>query len=774
MKHYLKRTFAIACIFALILTGCSKSGDSGNAGTDKSTDSSNVGIADGGSANVVNTDMSQMVDRNYWATMDEYVWRQADEGKWELPKDMVVWDTKFMGENVYYTVDGSLGWFEPDTDRGSICGYSLTEKKELFRFDISEFTKVLSDFAGQYEWGHVDQFCGNEDGNLCFLAEIKDLNGELSSFIVTYKVAEGNFECVRISRDFPEIRGEISNNLVEFVSGKAGSFIASVYISAEGVAGYYSSYIISADGSVSEISALKGVNISSMFKYGGSVWYSSYYNDGYYIFEIDEKGEVVQRKPGFSNGSVSGIIGGEPVVRGDAGIFVYNPDTEEAEELFSWINIDMLSDEVVNTYVVNDDCIAVVENDSIEFVERVKKTDYVADDREELVLGCLYRLGYVERNVLEFNKSQDKYHVTVKEYNNRSSETTTEEALTRFNLDLASGKAPDIINIQNFDMENLVGKGLVENLEDYIETDADISREDYIEGVLRACTIDDVLFTIPIEFLVESYAGRASEVGEKPGWTIKDINTYLKNSGKSLPKYWTREGTVELFLSYALDEFVDTEKGVCNFEVDSFNALLEMVSELLQSYEEFSWSLVDDSEEVMSSTAFGSFRDIQQLETQYGNDYVIKGYPTSDGREQHRLENIDAYSILSASANKEGAWEFIKFSLQNISDDEVHLFTADKNVMQELIDAELAHAGEETQKQYYTRWGTSYYHYATQEEIDTVMSMLNHVSIYKKSEEQIIDIIKEEIESYFAGIKSEEEVAAIIQDRVQIYLDEQK
>ena len=770
MKHYLKRTFAIACIFALILTGCSKSGDSGNAGTDKSTDGSNVGIADGSSADVVNTDMSQMVDKDYWATMDEYVWRQADEGKWELPKDMVVWDAKFIGGNVYYTVDGSLDLFEPDTDRGSMCGYSMTEKKELFRFDISEFTKVLSDFAGQYEWGHVDKLCENEDGNLCFLAEIKDLNGELSSFIVTYKVAEGNFECVRISRDFPEIRGDIQNNLGEFVSGKNGSFFTSVR-KAEG----YSSYIIGADGSVSEISSLKGVNISSMFTYGGSVWYSRYYNDGYYIFEIDEKGEVVQRKPDFPNGSVSGIIGGEPVVRGDTGIFVYNPDTEEAEELFSWINIDMLSAGIWSVYVVNDDCIAVVRNDSIEFVERVKKTDYVADDREELVLGCLYGSGDVERNVVEFNKSQDKYHVTVKAYNNRSSETTTDEAMNRFNLDLASGKAPDIMDIQYFDMENLVHKRLVENLEDYIEADADIAREDYIEGVLRACTIDDVLFTIPMEFMVYSYAGRASELGEEPGWTLEDIKSYLENGDKVKALHSTREYAVVELLSYALDEFVDKENGVCNFNTDSFKALLEILSGL-PSEEEYSWTSMEDTEAVMCSTGFINFRSIQdQLESQYGEDYVIKGYPTSDGREQHELGIVNAYSIMSASANKEGAWEFIKFSLQNISaEDFYYSFTSDKNVMQELIDAELAHAGEETQKQYYTQWGTFYYHYATQEEIDTVMRMLNHVSIYSKSDAQIIDIIKEEMEGYFAGIKSEEEVAAIIQDRVQIYLDEQK
>lgn len=89
-----------------------------------------------------------------------------------------------------------------------------------------------------------------------------------------------------------------------------------------------------------------------------------------------------------------------------------------------------------------------------------------------------------------------------------------------------------------------------------------------------------------------------------------------------------------------------------------------------------------------------------------------------------------------------------------------------------MIDAELAHAGEKTKRQFYTSVGVFDYHYATQEEVDEVMRLINNASIHRNFDDEVIDIIMEETEGYFAGIKSVEEVERIIQDRVKLYLDE--
>lgn len=89
-----------------------------------------------------------------------------------------------------------------------------------------------------------------------------------------------------------------------------------------------------------------------------------------------------------------------------------------------------------------------------------------------------------------------------------------------------------------------------------------------------------------------------------------------------------------------------------------------------------------------------------------------------------------------------------------------------------MVDAELSHAGEEKLSTFFTEQGQFNYHYATQEEIDTVMHMIENVELSVPADSEIITIIEEEIESYFAGSKTKDAAVAIIQDRVQLYLDE--
>ena len=105
----------------------------------------------------------------------------------------------------------------------------------------------------------------------------------------------------------------------------------------------------------------------------------------------------------------------------------------------------------------------------------------------------MYTQPLLERNVVEFNKSQQKYHVSIRAYNDRSNEVTTEEATTRLHLDLASGNAPDMLNLQYLDIANLVDKGVIEDLRSYFETDAGIDLQDYVDSVVEAFTVDGVL-----------------------------------------------------------------------------------------------------------------------------------------------------------------------------------------------------------------------------------------------------------------------------------------
>ena len=133
-----------------------------------------------------------------------------------------------------------------------------------------------------------------------------------------------------------------------------------------------------------------------------------------------------------------------------------------------------------------------------------------------------------------------------------------------------------------------------------------------------------------------------------------------------------------------------------------------------------------DKTSLITALILVDFERMQEIYAQYGDDIIIKGYVTADGRSCNSIGISAAYSIVSTSDCKEGAWEFIKFSLtNNYSTD----FPSNKRMLQEMIDEELAHAGEEKRSTFYTEQGPVNYHYATQEEIDTVMNLIENVEL---------------------------------------------
>ena len=756
------RKFLTIILATAVLTGCSTKG-------------SKIGESAAGTGEPVSTtevtgNLTDKfgIDNEYWDNKDSYTWILSDSSTdWELPEDCQLNGAVINGEHIYYTVDGFVDMLELDT-KAYIRGYSFEYKDFFLRLELSELANAVKDFAGEFLYLYVDAYCEDSEGNLCFLTEIKDGMGKLSSYLVTYRIEEDVFECVRVSNDFPERKGQIYSTVNNFILGDDGLYYALV--------NNMNIYILNRDGGVEGIaSSQDGKMIDDIFSYDSSVWFPVRYNEGYYIFRIDGKGNVTERKPGFtSSGDILGSIAGKIAVKGSNGIMVYNPETEEKDELFMWMDVDMVSNDINNIFVISDGCIVVkcwngVDSYYLQYIERKPKSAVASQDREELIMGCMYTSTYLERNVVAFNRSQDKYHVTVKAYNDRSDYISTEDALTNFNLDLVSGKAPDVMNIDDFDIYNLAEKGVIDDLGKYLDEDADISREDCLESALNACTIDGILTAMPINFSIYTYIGAASELGGQPGWTLKDISAYIENNDDmALFKYWDRNYAAKELLSYSMDEFVDWNNGVCDFTSDSFTEFLNI---LMTLPDEVDYSVVDDRSQAMQSCFVYTFQGLQESKVMFWDDYVIKGFPTADGREQHNLELAEAYSIMSGSKHKEGAWEFIKFCLQ--SDIEGGFFTANKAKLQAMIDEELARAGEETKKQFYTSEGAFYYHYATQEEIDEVLRIIDHASLHKSFDDEIINIINEEAESYFTGIKPVEEVERIIQNRVQLYLDEQ-
>lgn len=757
MKGYKKTSEILGCIavwlclFAFVATGCSARGGNSDDTADGQTETDSS-LSEG-----------QTVDSTYWENADLYTWRLEDDGKWELPENIRLIDTFFIGDKLFCS-DGDLNMIEEGED-GGISVYSLTDKKTV-EIEFSKIEKLINDELGSYSYMYIDKLYEGDDGRLYILAEAADVNNNYISFILKYNYEDETIEAMRLSADMPERNNPRQLNLAQdFVVTADGYYY---------VRDYQGLNIVDHDGNVTQLAGVNG----RVFSYDSSAWYSAYYADDYGIFRIDEKGNVIERKFSFPLGDILGSVAGRIFVKGESGILVYDVEKETTDTLFRWTDVDTVSNDVTNVYLIDDSCIAVMYNDKsdetgttygYEFVGRVSRADITEEDREELVIGCMYTPVLLERNIVEFNKSQQKYHVSIRAYNDRSNELTTDEATTRLHLDLASGNAPDMLNLQYLDIYNLVDKGVIDDLRPYFDRDTEIDIQDYVESVVEAFTIDGVLTSVPPEYCIYSYFVNAGMADEGAGWTIEDVAECLnKNPDSVLSSYWPKEYGLKCILTYSVDAFIDEDNGTCDFTTETFDALLDIIGQLP---DEGDYYLTADKTSLITDMALVGFERMQEIYAQYGDDIIIKGYVTADGRPCNSIQTSDAYSIVSTSDCKEGAWEFIKFSLtNNYSTD----FSSNKQKLKEMIDEELAHAGEEKRSTFYTEQGPVNHHYATQEEIDVVMSLIDNVELYMPANSEIINIMLDEMESYFAGGKSKEATVAVIQDRVQLYLDERK
>lgn len=740
------------CFFSFAIAGCSTKGDNNESSADIRMEDKDTSSDE------------TVADSAYWENADSYTWRLENEGEWGLPENIEVGDAVFIGDRLCYSENG---FTKLDAgEEGAILVYSLTDGKAV-DIEFSKIEKLINDELGNYLYLYIDKVCDTTDGGLCMLAEVSDVNNNYTSFILTYNFEDEVLEAMRLSADMPERNNQRHPNpALEFVAASDRHYYVRDY---EGL------NIVDPEGNVTKVSEVNG----RIFSYDSSIWYVTYYVDSYGLFRIDEKGSVTERKSGFPSGDVLGSVDGRILVRGMNGILVYDVEKETTDTLFMWTDIDIVSNDVVQVYLIDNSCVAVIYNDrndetgrtyGIEFVERVSREAVAADDREELVIGCMYMPVLLERNVVEFNKSQQKYHVSIRTYNDRSNEVTTDEAITKLYLDLASGNAPDMLNLQYLDIYNLVDKNAIEDLRPYFDGDTETGIQDYVESVVEAFTIDGVLTAVPLEYYIYSYFGKQDMVGGSAGWTIEDVDTCLNNNpGSVVSLYWSKEYALGRILAYSVDAFIDSDNGICDFTTDTFDALLDIIGQLP---DDVNYSMMEGKFGLITDISLHDFESIQQYYVQYGDDIVIKGYPTADGRECHNIGITDAYSIVSTSECKDGAWEFIKFSLAN--DKSGSSFSSNKKQLQELIAAELSHAGEEKLSTFFTEQGQFNYHYATQEEIDTVLHMIENVELSVPADSEIINIIEEELAGYFAGSRTKETVTAVIQDRVQLYLDEMK
>ena len=436
---------------------------------------------------------------------------------------------------------------------------------------------------------------------------------------------------------------------------------------------------------------------------------------------------------------------------------------------------------------------ALEQGSSLSYVDiiRYEKTDTLPPDKKNLVVAALGESTYFQDLVFAFNQSNPEYHVEVKTYF-----TTWEEydhAITQFNLDIISGKAFDIICLEpRMPISSYIRNGLFIDLYEYIDDDKDISREDYLPNILRILETDGRLYTVSSLFSIQTLVGKASDVGPNPGWTWDEFHSLL--SGKpadAIPVTgedpeagsYAWDEYLRKILATSLFDFVDLEKGLCQFDTPAFQAVLKTAEKYLSSA----------SSEVLASEFASGGRLLMALEIKsfageyndllrnhyFGAELSYKGFPDQDGIYGSAVSFIDRFGISALSEDKEGAFAFIKYMLMNNqyqSRDDIRIRSWGFPITKESLRVQAENSmnkdkssGVSTQVDGETVWLQN----PDQEDVRKIMELIEAATRESSDEySMIIDIIIEEAGAYFSGAKTVEEITGVIQNRASLYLHE--
>lgn len=395
----------------------------------------------------------------------------------------------------------------------------------------------------------------------------------------------------------------------------------------------------------------------------------------------------------------------------------------------------------------------------------------------ELTMAVVSYMQYISATYLvgEFNNQSDKYKITIKDYSD-GDEYDRDTAIMRLNVDIGSGKFPDLIL---FDWEmapySYISHGYLLDMLPLIDADEDMSRDDI--AILKALTKEGGLYFLNSDFAINSGVGLYSRFGDRFGWTLDE---YLEIESESNGQYemvytMTSEIFIESIVSRYITDSIDWTNGVCDINNDTFIALLEAGKKIQENPEAkdpgimtsstYPARLVANGKRIMAVQYITNVAELAYQESLGGERFSFIGEPTIDGSNGSSI-SLNPIGICAYTEKTKGCWAFMKYLL---TEKEINhgLPVYRPRLMEEIENAKV----EVIEQDNAWLYGESVL--ITDEDAERFLALLEDTEHLYINDKAVMDIVTEEAMAYFNGGQSVERTAELIQSRVQIYVSEQ-
>ncbi len=498
-------------------------------------------------------------------------------------------------------------------------------------------------------------------------------------------------------------------------------------------------------------------------------------------------------------------------------IYGYKAGAAEGEKIFSWIDSDINRSNMEFFSFLPDGRVVVVTREWQSDNSKVELAIMTATDRSQLpekttlTYAAMY-LGYdVRSQIIEFNKTSDKYRIEVRDYSEFATAEDSSAGLTRLNTEIVAGNVPDMLETSSIPLRQYAAKGLLEDLWPYIENDTDIGgRAGVMEHVLNAAEQDGKLYEIFTNFAIRTVAGPKNIVGDRMSWTLADLQEALAKMPEGCAIFGQTDTKTDMLsnvMAQNADSFVDWSTGQCRFDSEDFKALLAFCNSFPAEYDwensqdewEDPYTRIISGKQMLTSVYFSQLRwDFLEndglFKSQGGAAFI--GYPREDGGVGSSFTTNGGVAMSATCKDKEGAWSFMRTRLLPQSTDEGDArywnnFPVNKADFDKMVEEAMTVQYEQDENgqplldengqpiEIKETWWISddlqlEQGAVTQEQYDRFMALYNAVDSVYYFDEAIYDIVADMAGAYFAGDRSLDDTAAQIQSRVTLYVNENR
>jgi ABC-type glycerol-3-phosphate transport system substrate-binding protein len=413
------------------------------------------------------------------------------------------------------------------------------------------------------------------------------------------------------------------------------------------------------------------------------------------------------------------------------------------------------------------------------------------DSKIILTIGMMFEQANIREMTDAFNRENPDYFVNLKIYGDDSGVLSADSPwITALNNDIIAEDVLDGLFIgYGISFSNYANKDAFIDIYKLIDDDPELTRKDFVKPFLSVLESGKSLYRIAPHFYLQTLVAKTSLVGKKPGLSFSELKKIAdENNMLLLSNYFSRIRFFDTNGLFRVSNFVDENKGTCSFDTPEFIELLNYAKSLPEtsdiSARDIDSNTFKNNIALVDYAWISDFRDIQEIEKEFGEPVTFIGFPNETGGSGIVAEPTETISIMASSSHPDGVWEYIKYHLKYKSPATLNLGNAPIGSFPLLLsefDESAAKALEEPytiimetgEKLYYSEIGrTAKFPQNTADDNKKTIDLIDNIDSNFSSDPIISNIIIEEVWDFYSGQNTAENTARLIQDRVSTYLAE--